>query len=107
MREIPSGYMELIPAMSTVQPCDWDMQGVISVLRDGHNSPGRGPPQPALPLKLALLSAGASRGTIQAKSCCNFVTMQSLAKRLCRVGVLFRVTLENFSEDFPEKQISL
>ena len=65
--------------MSTVQPRDGDVQGVISVLRGGHNSPGRGPPQPALPLKLALLSAGASRGTSQAKSCCSFVTMQSLA----------------------------
>lgn len=55
------------------------MQGVMSLLRDGHDSPGRGPPQPALPLKLALLSGGASREAIQAKPCCNFVTMQSLA----------------------------
>lgn len=78
-KEIPRGFMELIPAISMVQPCDWGRQEVISVLGDGHSSPGRGPQQPALPLKPALLSAGVSRGTTQAKSCCNLVTMQSLA----------------------------
>jgi len=72
MTEIPTGHTGPIPALSTVQPCDRDRQGMISVLRDGHSSPGRGPPQPALPLKLALLSAGASRGTIQTKPYCDF-----------------------------------
>lgn len=102
-REIPSGYREPIPAMSVVQPRNWDRQGVISVLRDGDSSPGRHPPQPALPLLLALLSARASREIIQTKSCCNFGTMQSLAAEAARGRGAIPSDTREFQRRLPRK----